>query len=217
MAANQNWSKPCQYQGRVFQFQEDHEIRQVGISVHAPRADLTHQVHPDCVAAQGKEGRVTEAENTAVAPDEINRNRQYRVRHVFAEERDRVGGDVERGGFRYRQIQKRNYNRQKQERPQQNTTSLVGAKQARKGTRGRRCGQREGQWWWPSSCLGCPAFLREDAAWASLDKQNEADEYNDFSQHCAGERLEYLIDDTQGTFHRSGCPTGCPRRRIRPP
>jgi hypothetical protein len=59
-----------------------------GIAVHAPRADLPHQIHAHGVAAERKKSRVPQAQNAAVAPDQIDRQRQHPVAQVLADQRD---------------------------------------------------------------------------------------------------------------------------------
>ena len=69
--------------------QEHHEVGQHRIAVDAARADLPHQVHAHRVAAEREERRVAEAEDAAVAPDEIDGQREHRVAQVLADERQR--------------------------------------------------------------------------------------------------------------------------------
>ena len=61
----------------------------IGIAVNAPWADLAHQIHAHGVAAERKEGRMAEAQNAAVAPDQIDRQRQHRIAEILADQ-DRV-------------------------------------------------------------------------------------------------------------------------------
>ncbi len=68
--------------------QKHHEIGQNGIAVNAAGADLPHQVHTHGVAAERKKSRVSEAQDTAVAPDQVHRQRQHAVTQVLADECD---------------------------------------------------------------------------------------------------------------------------------
>src|SRR5262249_34030418 len=70
-------------------------VRQVRMRIDAARADLPHQVHAHGVAAEREERAVTERENAAVAPDQIDRERKQCVADVFAPERDEIGRHME--------------------------------------------------------------------------------------------------------------------------
>ena len=79
--------------------EEDHEVRQDRIAVHAARADLAHEIHAHGVAAQGKERGVAEAQDAAESPDEIDGERQHRVAQMYLPMRvsayvDRCSGEV---------------------------------------------------------------------------------------------------------------------------
>ena len=66
----------------------------IGIAIHAPRANLAHQVHAHRVAPERKEGRVPEAQNAAIPPDQIHRQRQHRVAEILANQRESVDRNV---------------------------------------------------------------------------------------------------------------------------
>ena len=85
--------------------EEHHEVGQDGIAVHAPRADLAHQIHAHGVAAERKEGRVPEAQNAAVSPDQIHGQRQQRIAEILADQREPVGRDVKRRRRGHNQIE----------------------------------------------------------------------------------------------------------------
>ena len=76
--------------------QKHHEVGQDGIAVHAPGADLPHQIHTHGVAAERKESRVPQAQDAAVSPDQVDCQRQHPVTQVLADESDPVGRQVER-------------------------------------------------------------------------------------------------------------------------
>ena len=71
--------------------QKHHEVGQDRIAVHAPGADLPHQIHAHGVAAERKKRRVPEAQNAAVAPDQVDCQRQHPVTQVLADESDPEG------------------------------------------------------------------------------------------------------------------------------
>ncbi len=76
--------------------QEYHEIGEHWVAVHAARADLPHQIHAHGVAAEGKERGVAQTENAAVAPNQIDRERQDRVAEILSDERQRIRREMER-------------------------------------------------------------------------------------------------------------------------
>ncbi len=71
--------------------QEHHEIGQDRIAVDAAAADLAHQIHAHRVAAEREERAMAERENAAIAPDQVDRERQNRVADIFAEQRHQIG------------------------------------------------------------------------------------------------------------------------------
>ena len=76
--------------------EEDHEVRKNRVAVHAARADLAHEIHAHCVAAEREEGGMTKAQDAGVAPNQIDGERQHRITQVLADQRQRVGGQMER-------------------------------------------------------------------------------------------------------------------------
>ena len=60
----------------------------IGVAVDAARADLAHQVHAHRVAAEREERAVAEREDAAIAPHQVERQRQQRVAEILAEQRD---------------------------------------------------------------------------------------------------------------------------------
>src|SRR5687767_8610488 len=81
------------------------------MAVDAARPDLTHQVHPHCVTTQSEERRMPEAENAAIAPDEIDGNRQRRVAEILSDKRHGIGREMQRRRCRNREVQDRHDNR----------------------------------------------------------------------------------------------------------
>ena len=100
--------------------QEHHEVGQDRIGVDAARADLAHQIHAHRVAAEREEGAVAERQDAAIAPHQVERQREDRVAHVLAEQRDDVGrhgeGRVARHDEREHRRQRRRAERDDQER-----------------------------------------------------------------------------------------------------
>ena len=80
--------------------EKHHEVGQHRMAVDATRADLAHQIHAHRVAAQREERGMPEAQNAAVAPDEIDGERQRRVAEILADERHGVGREMQRRGLR---------------------------------------------------------------------------------------------------------------------
>ena len=77
--------------GQLRIVQEHHEVRQDRVAVDAAAADLAHQVHAHRVAAEREEGAVAEREDAAIAPDQVDREREDGVADIFAPERDEIG------------------------------------------------------------------------------------------------------------------------------
>ena len=77
--------------------QEHHEVRQFRMRIDAARADLPHQVHAHGVAAEREERAVAERKDAAIAPDQIDREREQRVAEIFAEQRDQIGRHMQCG------------------------------------------------------------------------------------------------------------------------
>ena len=56
--------------------QEHHEVGEHGMRVNSARSDLPHQIHAHRIAAEREERAVAERKNAAVAPDQVNGQRQ---------------------------------------------------------------------------------------------------------------------------------------------
>src|SRR5262249_25841655 len=113
--------------------QEHHEIGPYRIGVDAAGADLPHQIHAHGVAAEREEGAVAKREDAAIAPDQIDRERQDRVADVFAEQRDEIARQVEGRGSWHEQIEQWHRDRDGGEQRQENGRAAV-----------ERAGEREG-------------------------------------------------------------------------
>ena len=75
--------------------EEHHEVRELRVSVDAPRPDLAHEVHAHHIAAEAEEGRVAEGEDAEVSPDEVKGDRKKRVAEILAEQGYGVRADIE--------------------------------------------------------------------------------------------------------------------------
>src|SRR5947209_2925518 len=91
--------------------QEHHEIGQDRICVDAAGADLAHEIHAHRVAAEREESAVTERENAAITPDEIECDGEQREAEILTEQRDEIGRHVERRARRGRQCEHRHEDR----------------------------------------------------------------------------------------------------------
>ena len=76
--------------------QEHHEVRQDRMRIDAARADLPHQIHAHGIAAEREERAVAERKDPAIAPDQVDRQRQQRVAEILAEQRHEIGRQVKR-------------------------------------------------------------------------------------------------------------------------
>jgi hypothetical protein len=70
--------------------QEHHEVGQNRMGVNSARSDLPHQIHAHGVAAEREEGAVSEGKNAAIAPDQVDRQRQQPEAEVLAEQRHKI-------------------------------------------------------------------------------------------------------------------------------
>ena len=95
--ANAKWLKPCQNHGSDFQLRNTMKSGKIGLP-YTPRGPISRiEIHAHRVAAERKEGRVAEAQNAAVSPDQIDRQRQQRVAEILADQGESVGGEVKIG------------------------------------------------------------------------------------------------------------------------
>src|SRR5579862_223986 len=100
--------------------QKNHEVGQDRVAVDAARTDLPHQIHPDRVSSKRKKSGVAKAQNSAVTPNQIDRQCQERITEILTNERKPVGGNMERGSSRHDLVEERNDNcdqRQKTKKP----------------------------------------------------------------------------------------------------
>src|SRR5450755_632918 len=87
--------------------QEHHEVRQDRIAVDAAAADLAHQIHAHRVTAEREERAMAERKNAAIAPDQVDRERQDRVADIFSEQRYQVSRHLKHRARRQQQIGQR--------------------------------------------------------------------------------------------------------------
>ena len=75
----------------------------------AEAADHAHEVHAHHVSAEGEEEALPEAQQTGVAPEQIDRHGDDGVAEIFAPEIDREIGDVKRTGLRREGVEARHH------------------------------------------------------------------------------------------------------------
>jgi len=95
------------------------------MAVDAARTDLAHQIHAHRVAAERKESAVPERQDAAIAPDEIEGERQDRVGEVFAEQHHRAGADMEKRVRRHQQIGDGHKNGEGGQQGEENAAAIV--------------------------------------------------------------------------------------------
>ena len=93
--------------GQLRIVQEHHEVGQDRIAVDAAAADLAHQVHAHGVAAEREERAMAERENAAIAPDQVDREREDGVADIFAQQRHQIGRHLEHRARRQQQVRQR--------------------------------------------------------------------------------------------------------------
>ena len=77
-------------------------------------ADRAHQVHAHRVAAEREEEAVPERQDAGVAPDQIHGERDDRVAHDLADQRDQVLGDMQAAVLRHCEVRSGNEHEQRQ-------------------------------------------------------------------------------------------------------
>ena len=181
--------------------QEHHEVRQDRIGIDAARADLPHQIHAHGITAEREERAVAKRENAGIAPDQVDRQRQQRVADIFAEQRHRIGRDVERRALRHEQIEQRHQHRECRQQRQEDTQAP-------------RSSMRMSGNGADASCLHRPSPQREQPARALLDEQDDEHQDRDLGEHRAGKGLKELVGDAEREARRPACPRDCRRRRT---
>jgi hypothetical protein len=78
------------------------------MGIDAARADLAHEIHAHGVAAEREEGPMAERQDSAIAPDQVEREREDGVAQVFAEQRNDIGRHMEGRTWRQEQVEERN-------------------------------------------------------------------------------------------------------------
>ena len=68
----------------------------IGLRIDAARADLAHQIHAHGIAAEREERAMAERENAAIAPDQVDRERQQGIAEILAKQRDEIGRAMKR-------------------------------------------------------------------------------------------------------------------------
>ncbi len=94
--------------------------------IDAARADLAHQVHAHCVAAEREEGAVAEREDAAIAPDEVEGEGEQRVAQVLAPQCHRGGAEMECRSRRHGEVQDGNDDDGRRQQRQEDDAAMVG-------------------------------------------------------------------------------------------
>ncbi len=87
--------------------EEDHENPAAADCIDAARPDLAHEIHAHGIAAEREEGAMAERENAAIAPDQIQRQRQQRIAEILAHQRHEMVRHVQQAAFGREQIGER--------------------------------------------------------------------------------------------------------------
>src|SRR5262249_43333760 len=85
--------------GKLMPVQKHHEVGQDWIAINTARADLAHEMHAHRVAAERKKRAVTERENAAIAPDEIDRKSEQCIAQELARQSHDISRYVKRCPF----------------------------------------------------------------------------------------------------------------------
>src|SRR5215469_13845540 len=93
--------------GQRLPVQKHHEVRQYRVAVYAARSDLPHQVHTHRVAAERKKGRMSETQDAAISPDEIDGHRQHRITQILPDEDEAIRGKMNGGRRRNNLVEDR--------------------------------------------------------------------------------------------------------------
>src|SRR3984893_3324002 len=93
--------------------------------VNSARSDLPHQIHAHGIAAERKEGAVAERKNAAIAPDQVDRQRQYRKAKIFSEQRHEIGRQIKRRGRRHEEVEYRRENPDRRQRSKEGERAAV--------------------------------------------------------------------------------------------
>jgi hypothetical protein len=183
----------------------------VGIAVDAARADLAHEIHAHAVAADGEKGAMAERENAAIAPDQIEREREHGIAQIFAEQRHEISRHIaELAGRRAEDCWPEQEWRAASRMPISHQALVSRARNRACVSmawlrRGRRCSSK-------FSLFDRPSLEGKQAARAALDEEDDHDQDQDFAEHGAGIGFEEFVGDAQ--CQRA---TSVPQRLPTPP
>ena len=116
--------------GQFLVVQEHHEVGQDRIAIDAARADLAHQVHAHRITAEREEGAVAERKDAAIAPDQVEREREQRVAEILADQRHDVGRDIEGALRRGGEVEQRHDDGRRQQDEDGEGDAAVGTEEA---------------------------------------------------------------------------------------
>ena len=95
-------------------------------SPYTPRGPIcAHQIHAHGVAAEREKGRVPQAQDAAVAPDQVHRQRQHAVAQVLADQSEPVGREVKRGRRGHNLIEERHEQRPAASTPRNHPAAAI--------------------------------------------------------------------------------------------
>ncbi len=190
--------------GQRLVVQKHHEVGQHGIAVHAPGADLPHQIHAHGVAAQREESRVAQAQDAAVSPDQVERQRQHPVAQVLADQRDPEGREMKRGRSGHSLVEDWHRDSHHGEHRQKPCSAPIRPPDPPpRSTRVVRF-QRPGTGLLVAHSSACLSHYLSSAArpfcgnsprGRALNEKNQRDQDENLCQHRSGVGLKQLVDD----------------------
>ena len=111
--------------GQLAPVEKHHEIRKLGIAIDAPIANLAHQVHAHHIAAQCKEGGMSQAQDPQIAPHQIQRHRQQGVTEIFTQQGDGIAAHIQDAALRQQQVGCRSQQHTQPDQGQQQHAPLI--------------------------------------------------------------------------------------------
>src|SRR5579862_4880272 len=168
---------------QFFPVEEHHEVRKNRILIDAAAADLAHEVHAHGIAAEREKRAVAEREHAAIAPDEVEREREQGIAKIFSEQRHHIVGEMKWRTVGHDQIEERYDDDQKQRAERQCGQSDGGSRQ---GSAEREIAGHN------ALAFHRAALQGEQAARTALDKDDNENEDENLPDDRARPRLEKL-------------------------
>ncbi len=91
---------------QLFDLRPDHKVRQLA-AIHTFRPDLQRQIHPHAIGAEPEKDPLAHAEHAAIAPDQVESQRENGKRQELAELIQPKVGEMQPGVFGRQHIQQR--------------------------------------------------------------------------------------------------------------